>query len=155
MTLSVPRDHTTAGGPNWDLTFAIQRATGTKLGTFVTVTGGPGYSGLAASESYTDGYDPTIPEHYDMVFFDQRGVGLSHPIQCPSATAVYYANTSDPGDLTERPAVATAARTYVGRLRSGEPKADSWPTCPLRHEPGLSRTLRHFCDYLVLTSLMF
>jgi pimeloyl-ACP methyl ester carboxylesterase len=113
VTLSVPRDHAIGGGPSWDLTFAIQRATETRLGTFVTVTGGPGYSGLAAAEPYTDAFDPTVPKHYDMVFFDQRGVGLSHPIQCPSATAVYYADTSDPADPAQRPAMATAARTYV------------------------------------------
>jgi pimeloyl-ACP methyl ester carboxylesterase len=152
VTLSVPRDHTTAGGPNWDLTFAIQRATGTKLGTFVTVTGGPGYSGLAASESYTDGYDPTIPEHYDMVFFDQRGVGLSHPIQCPSATAVYYANTSDPGDPGQRSAVATAAKTYVDGCMK-ESKANP-ADLPFYATTQAIQDLEAFRDYLGADQLM-
>jgi pimeloyl-ACP methyl ester carboxylesterase len=109
----VPRDHTTSGGPTWDLTYAIQRAKGTKLGTFVTITGGPGYSGLAAADDYTDAFDPAIAEHYDIVFLDQRGVGLSHPIQCPAATATYYASTADPADPAQRAAVGAAASQYV------------------------------------------
>lgn len=152
VTLSVPRDHSTPGGPNWDLTFAIQRATGTKQGTFVTVTGGPGYSGLAASESYTDGYDVTIPEHYDMVFFDQRGIGLSHPIQCPSATAIYYADTSDPADPAQRPAVATAAKTYVDACMK-ESKADP-ADLPFYATTQAIEDLEAFRDYLDADQLM-
>jgi pimeloyl-ACP methyl ester carboxylesterase len=123
FTLSVPRDHADPSGPKWDVTYALQRASGDKLGTFVTITGGPGYSGLAAADSYTDGYDPRIAEHYDLVFMDQRGVGLSHPIQCPSATAVYYANTADTGDPAQHDAVAKAAKTYVADCMT-ESKAD-------------------------------
>ena len=87
ITLSVPRDHYTADGPTWDVTFAIQRATKQRLGTFVVITGGPGSSGIASADGYTDYYPTSIPESYDIVFLDQRGVGLSHPIQCPTATA--------------------------------------------------------------------
>jgi pimeloyl-ACP methyl ester carboxylesterase len=152
ITLSVPRDHTATGGPNWDLTFAIQRASGTRLGTFVTVTGGPGYSGLDASESYTDGYDPTIPEHYDMVYFDQRGIGLSHSIQCPSATAVYYADTSDPADRAQRPAVAAAAKTYVdGCIK--ESRADP-ADLPYYATTQAIEDLEAFRDYLGADRLM-
>ena len=152
VTLSVPRDHAVRGGPNWDLTFAIQRASGTKLGTFVTVTGGPGYSGLAASESYTDAFDPKVPEHYDMVFFDQRGVGLSHPIQCPSATAIYYADTSDPADPAQRPAVATAAKTYVDGCMK-ESKADP-ADLPYYATTQAIEDLEAFRDYLGADQLM-
>ncbi|MDP9482138.1 MAG: alpha/beta hydrolase, partial [Chloroflexota bacterium] len=152
ITLAVPRDHTSAGGPTWDLTFGIQRASGTKLGTFVTVTGGPGYSGLASAESYTDAFDPTIPEHYDVVFFDQRGIGLSHPIQCPSATAVYYADTSDPAEPTEREAVATAARTYVDACMK-ESKADP-ADLPYYATTQATEDLEAFRDYLGADQLM-
>jgi pimeloyl-ACP methyl ester carboxylesterase len=113
ITLSVPRDHFTAGGPNWDVAFAIKRATGVKLGTFVTITGGPGYSGVAATDSYSELWDPGIAEHYDLVFADQRGVGLSHPITCPTATGVYYHSEADTGDPAQRDAVGKAASTYV------------------------------------------
>ncbi len=113
VTLSVPRDHRTAGGPSWDVTFGIQRAKGTRLGTFVTITGGPGSSGLASADSYTDAFDSAITDHYDIVFLDQRGVGRSHPIGCPTATGVYYSSTTDPGDPAQRAAVGAAASGYV------------------------------------------
>ncbi|MFN8629471.1 MAG: hypothetical protein U0838_03865 [Chloroflexota bacterium] len=31
VTLAVPRDHYTAGGPTWDMSFAIRHATGKKV----------------------------------------------------------------------------------------------------------------------------
>jgi hypothetical protein len=82
ITLRVPRDHfsSAANGPTFDVTFGLLRATGEKLGTFVTVTGGPGTSGLASADSYTDAFDPSIAEHYDIVFFDQRGIGVSESL---------------------------------------------------------------------------
>lgn len=146
ITLSVPRDHTTTGGPSWDVTYAIQRATGTRLGTFVTITGGPGTSGIASADSYTDAFDPAIAEHYDIVFLDQRGVGLSHPIQCPSATAVYYMNTADPADPAQRDAVGRAASTYVTDCLD-EARAD--PTdLPFYATIQAVEDLEAFLDYL-------
>jgi pimeloyl-ACP methyl ester carboxylesterase len=113
VTLSVPRDHFAATGPTWDVTFGIRRATGTAKGVFVTITGGPGASGIAAADSYTTSFDPSITASYDIVFLDQRGVGLSHPIQCPTASATYYSSTADPNVPADRPAAAQAAQDYV------------------------------------------
>lgn len=152
ITLSVPRDHADPSGPKWDITSAIQRAKGTRLGTFVTITGGPGYSGLAAAESYTDAFDPQIAEHYDIVFMDQRGVGLSHPIQCPSATAVYYGDTADPADPAQRDAVARAARTYVDACMS-ESKADP-ADLPFYATANAIQDLEALRDYLGVEKLM-
>ena len=57
VTLAVPKDHfAAAGGETWNVTFAIQRATGERKGTFVVITGGPGYSGIPRPDSYTDYY---------------------------------------------------------------------------------------------------
>lgn len=113
VTLAVPRDHSVATGPTWDVTFGIQRATKVAKGVFVTITGGPGTSGIAAADSYTSSFDPSITANYDIVFLDQRGVGLSHPIQCPTASATYYASTADPNVPADRPAAALAAATYA------------------------------------------
>ena len=96
ITLAVPRDHTTPGGPTWDVTFAIQRATKARIGTFVTITGGPGSSGIASADSYTDAYSTDITDAYDIVFMDQRGIGLSGPIACPVAVAAYYTDSTRP-----------------------------------------------------------
>ena len=48
ITLGVPRDHFSAGGPTWDVTFAIKRAAKDRKGVFVTITGGPGSAGWPA-----------------------------------------------------------------------------------------------------------
>jgi pimeloyl-ACP methyl ester carboxylesterase len=113
ITLAVPRDHFAPGGPSWDVTFGIQRATKTAKGVFVTITGGPGTSGLASADSYTDAFDPSITDSFDIVFLDQRGVGLSEALQCPVATAVYYSSTARPQDPAQLEAAGRAAQTYV------------------------------------------
>ena len=57
VTLAVPKDHfAAAGGDTWNVTFAIQRAAKARKGTFVVITGGPGYSGIASADDYTDYY---------------------------------------------------------------------------------------------------
>ena len=80
------------------MTFAIQRAKKERKGVFVTATGGPGYSGLDAADGYTDAFAEAITDSYDIVFFDQRGVGKSQPLGCPVATATYYRSSADPAD---------------------------------------------------------
>ena len=108
ITLAVPRDHFTPGGPTWDVTFAIQRAKKTRIGTFVTITGGPGSSGISSADSYTDAYSTDITDSYDIVFIDQRGIGLSGPIACPVAVAAYYTDSTRPwgADIAAYGAVA-------------------------------------------------
>ncbi|MGZ8481266.1 MAG: alpha/beta hydrolase [Candidatus Limnocylindria bacterium] len=103
ITLRVPRDHFAApGGPTFDVTFGLLRATSDEpRGAFVTVTGGPGTSGLAVADGYTGALDPRIPEEYDIVFFDQRGIGLSEPLQCPDAVLDYYLTDAAPEDRDE------------------------------------------------------
>jgi pimeloyl-ACP methyl ester carboxylesterase len=113
ITLAVRRDPFALGGPTWEVTFAIQRALGVRKGTFVVITGGPGSSGISSADDYTDYYPTAIPDNYDIVFIDQRGIGLSGPIQCPDATAIYYAGTDRPADPAQRDAIAEAAQTYV------------------------------------------
>lgn len=73
-----------------DVVFGILPATGERKGMFVTATGGPGYSGLSAADSYTAAFDPSITEQFDMVFFDQRGIGASGGLQCVHAAVAFY-----------------------------------------------------------------
>ena len=114
VTLSVPKDHFAAGGgPSWDVTFAIQRAAKERRGTFVVITGGPGSSGISSADSYTDYYAAGVTDAYDIVFMDQRGIGLSGPIQCIDAAAAYYASPARPQEPAERDAAAAAAQTFV------------------------------------------
>ena len=113
ITLAVPRDHFVADGPTWNVTFAIQRATKDRVGTYVVITGGPGSSGISAADGYTDYYPSAIPEHFDIVFIDQRGIGLSHPIACPAATAAYYGSPVPADDPTRAAEVGAVAKTFV------------------------------------------
>ena len=114
VTLAVPKDHfAAASGETWEITFAIHRATGERKGTYVEITGGPGYSDIPDSDSYLDYYAASITEAYDMVYMDQRGIGRSGPIQCTKAAAAYYLSAARPQIPAERTAAAGAARAFV------------------------------------------
>lgn len=114
VTLAVPKDHFAAtGGDTWDVTFAIQRAAKAKRGTFVVITGGPGYSGIASADDYTTYYAQAITDAYDIVFMDQRGTGQSGPIQCTKAAATYYQSAARPQIPTERDQAAADAQTFA------------------------------------------
>ncbi len=124
VTLTVPRDHFGAtGGPTFRVTFAIHRASrAARRGVFVTVTGGPGTSGIAAADSYTAAFDPRIVEDYDIVFLDQRGIGLSQPLQCPDAALAFYSFPGDPAaswsqGLAYAATAKRFARACVGEAR--------------------------------------
>ena len=115
VTISVPRDHFAASAtqPTWTVTFAIHRATGARLGAWVTATGGPGSAGTFSADSYMSGMDPAIVEHYDLVFFDQRGTGSSHGIGCPAAASTYYLSPADARDPLQAGAAMDAASTFA------------------------------------------
>ena len=116
ITLRVLRDHFgPANGPTFDVTFALLRASsGHRKGVFVTITGGPGTSGLAAADSYTAAFDPEIPEDYDLVFLDQRGIGLSEPLQCPQSALAFYTSDAVPTvSAAQARAYSQAARTFA------------------------------------------
>ena len=60
--------------------------------------GGPGGEGI--STGGLSWFSDAILEHYDIVYFDQRGIGLSNPLACPNAYAANfmdYLNSSDQG----------------------------------------------------------
>ena len=80
----------------------------------MTVTGGPGTSGIAAADGYTAAFDPRIVEDYDIVFFDQRGIGRSRALQCPDAALAFYAFPGDPAQtLSQGLAYAAAAKRFA------------------------------------------
>lgn len=104
VDITVPLDHTNPDDKNMTtVVFGVLPASGIRKGMLVIATGGPGGSGLYVADSYVPYYDSSIPEYFDLVFFDQRGIGLSGDLQCPYATATYYMNlnewdTSAPGN---------------------------------------------------------
>lgn len=110
----MPKDHfATVDGETWEVTFGIHRAAKERKGTYVEITGGPGYSDIPSSDSYLDYYETAVTDSYDMVYLDQRGIGLSGPIQCTKAAATYYASSDRVQVPAERTAAAGAARTFA------------------------------------------
>lgn len=91
VTFEVPLDHFTPSDTRTlNVTFAVLPASGERKGMFVTATGGPGYSGVASADYYLTGFDESIPEAFDIVFFDQRGLLYSGDQTCPVAGNEYY-----------------------------------------------------------------
>jgi pimeloyl-ACP methyl ester carboxylesterase len=113
ITLAVPRDHFSGDATTWDVTFGIQRAAVEAKGTFVTITGGPGTSGLLLADAYTDFMAPEITDNFDIVFVDQRGIGASRPLRCDEAAASYYRVSSDPSDPDQRDQVEAETQSFV------------------------------------------
>lgn len=68
VTIEMPLDHfNPADTRTIPITFAVLPASGARKGMFVTATGGPGYSGIASADLYTEAFDPSIPEVFDIV----------------------------------------------------------------------------------------
>lgn len=125
VTLEMPLDHFDPSNESTTpVTFAVLPATGERMGAFVTATGGPGSSGISVADSYTEALDPSIPESYDIVFYDQRGVALSGGLSCPSAAAAYYRVDGTGALGIDQAALTTASATFaqdcVGEM--GEPE---------------------------------
>ncbi|MBI1876996.1 MAG: alpha/beta fold hydrolase [Chloroflexi bacterium] len=114
VTLTVPLDHfDPANRDTLDVVFGVLPATGERKGMFVTATGGPGSAGLTSADSYTSAFDPSIPEHFDIVFFDQRGVGQSGGLTCPEAAVVYYQAETETETPEGEAATIAAAETFT------------------------------------------
>jgi pimeloyl-ACP methyl ester carboxylesterase len=127
VTLTVPLDHARPDGPTIDVVFGMLPATGERKGMFVTVTGGPGTAGLLSADSYTSSYDPSIPEQFDIVFFDQRGVDLSGGLQCPQAAARFYQADWDASTPEGEKALTGTARTFANECTTEMGHADWLP----------------------------
>ncbi len=112
VTLVVPKDHfSAADAGTFEVTYAVHRATKPRVGAWVTATGGPGTSGIAVADWYMSGMDPAIVESYDIVFYDQRGTGVSEPLACPAAAARFYLSPADVRDPSQQAAaIAVASR---------------------------------------------
>jgi pimeloyl-ACP methyl ester carboxylesterase len=114
ITIEVPLDHFNLDDTRTiPVVFAVLPASGERKGMFVVATGGPGTSGVLLADYYSSTYDTSIFESFDIVFFDQRGIGLSGGLTCPLAANEYY--QSDGRGLTRKQenALKKAARTFA------------------------------------------
>jgi pimeloyl-ACP methyl ester carboxylesterase len=96
-----------------DVVFAVRPADGERRGMLVTVVGGPGSSGIQDAEWQLDGYSPQVLQHFDLVYFDQRGIGRSSPLECSLAQLNYFVSNGDPTTTIGRGVLIAAAREYA------------------------------------------
>lgn len=114
VTLNVPLDHSQPdGGATIPVVFAVLPAEVESQGVFVTVTGGPGSSGIGLADAYTDPMQQPIHDYFDIVFFDQRGIGLSGGLTCPLAAAAYYADPGHPYTPDGEAQLVAAAQQFA------------------------------------------
>lgn len=114
VAINVPLDHfNPADTRTIPVVFAVLPASGARKGMFVTATGGPGTSGVLLADSYSAGFDPSILESFDVVFFDQRGMGLSGGLTCPSAATEYYQQDFRGITRTQEKALKKNANTFA------------------------------------------
>ena len=102
VTVQAPLNHFDAANTETlGIVFAVLPATGERYGMFVQAfPGGPGGEGV--STATVSWFDESILEHYDVVYFDQRGLGLSGELACPTAYAknfLDYLNYDDTAGL--------------------------------------------------------
>ena len=77
--LSVPVDYAKPDGDVAQLAMVKFKATGDKIGSLIINPGGPGESGVQAAASIVGTLPDSVRQHFDLVGFDPRGVGLSTP----------------------------------------------------------------------------
>lgn len=105
-TLRVPVDHDRPAGPTVDLRLARRPATDPdrRIGTLLVHPGGPGASGTSA---VTWRALAPLGERFDLVGWDQRGVGGSGALGCGDEVAqLWAADSSDPRARSDLDALA-------------------------------------------------
>ncbi|MEU1390504.1 MULTISPECIES: alpha/beta fold hydrolase [unclassified Nonomuraea] len=85
--LTVPIDWARPSGPSIDLAVARRKATdpAARVGSLVINPGGPGGSGVEAVYGAPGSYTEELQQRFDIVGFDPRGVGRSHPVICSAS----------------------------------------------------------------------
>lgn len=79
--LTVPLDHKATAPGTVDITYGTLPATGTRTGTLVLLTGGPGQAALPILNDFAGLVEP-LRANYDIVAVDQRGTGGSGRVDC-------------------------------------------------------------------------
>ena len=119
--LIAPEDRSRADGRTVRLAVAVLKATGEAPASdpFVHLSGGPGGRLLETGmQLYTPEFAAPIQAKRDLVFFDQRGVGLSRPkLDCPEYVAAVRASYAVSATVEEETAqTMTALRACRERL---------------------------------------
>lgn len=127
IRLAVPLDHfDPANARAIDVVFGIlpARDPARRKGMLVTAVGGPGASGLANADDYAAGFADEVRDAFDLVFFDQRGIGLSGGFDCPQAVATYYQTDGRARTPAQERAAVAAAREFTAACLAQLPAED-------------------------------
>lgn len=127
VTIDVPLDHFQDIGVSTEVVFAVLPATGEREGVFVTATGGPGTAGISYADSYTSVLVEEFTEKFDIVFFDQRGVGMSGGLTCPEASVTLYRTSSVTPLGFDEESLSAAAETYADDCLAEAGDSPLWP----------------------------
>jgi pimeloyl-ACP methyl ester carboxylesterase len=110
-SLLVPIDYSKPAGHTMKVAVIRQPSSGAHEGSLIINPGGPGGSGVAFEAEAASQFSQ-LTEHFDLVSFDPRGVGLSNPIRCvTSAQLDTYVNTNPvPTTAAERALLISQAK---------------------------------------------
>jgi pimeloyl-ACP methyl ester carboxylesterase len=132
MTLRVPLDQLNAPAQTtktMDVVFGVlpARDETKRRGMFVVAVGGPGAAGLSSADSYAESYPNELRDAFDLVFFDQRGMGQSGGFNCPEEVAAYYQTDGRAQTPAQERAITQAAQTFVEDCLKRLPPAGELP----------------------------
>jgi pimeloyl-ACP methyl ester carboxylesterase len=128
--LDVPLDYANASGRTISLylVLVLDKDTSDRIGSLLVNPGGPGGSGLELALGLTGSLDPTILEHFDLIGFDPRGVGLSSPIHCISDAEKDRLNAASPD-----------VRTAAGFAQAKQLAKEVADACSTTYGPALAQ----------------
>jgi len=90
VSVEVPVDHrANTVGPTIKIEYSVSFASKESKGILFYLVGGPGGSGIGVADEFLAAYDERLTKNMDIVFFDQRGIGPDHGIECPKAQGVF------------------------------------------------------------------
>ena len=114
-TLEVPMDYEDPDGQTIEIAVLRVQAKGEAAGSLVVNPGGPGGSGVDYAAAADFIVSDQIRRHFDVVGFDPRGVGRSHPVDCLSDADMddYLAKDPTPDTPEEKSAGERAQKEFA------------------------------------------
>jgi pimeloyl-ACP methyl ester carboxylesterase len=105
----VPLDYRKPHGQSIGIAVIRKPSTGTHRGSLIVNPGGPGGSGVDFVAQDAGAFSQ-LTDHYDLVSFDPRGVGQSHPVRCLSSAQLDTFINTDPAPRTAAQLAGTVAQ---------------------------------------------